>query len=154
MTNVLRSSIAVLVSAMMLVGWAGAASAGILIKKINYDGAGPEDGSNKSLNAEYLVIKNKGSRAKKMGGWKIVDKRPNSPGGDRVYRFPKFKLGAGKTVKVHTGRGSNNKRHLYWGLTTYVWGNDNDTAYLYNRSGKEIDQCSYDSKTKPSPASC
>jgi hypothetical protein len=40
---------------------------------------------------------------------------------NHVYKFGKFKLGAGKTVTVHTGRGNDSsKRNLYWDFDGYV----------------------------------
>lgn len=151
-----RVLVSVAVVGGMLVGSAAEASAAIRFKEIQYESPGPDDGSNESLNAEFVVIKNTGSRAKRMGGWKLVDKRTAAQGGDVVYRFPTFRLRPGRTVKVHTGTGSNTRRDLYWGRSTYVWGDDSDTAYLYNRAGRLKDRCAYTSTTQQTspPAQC
>lgn len=140
----------------MLFGTAADATAAIRFTEIQYESPGPDDGSNDSLNAEFVVIKNTGNRAKRMGGWKLVDKRTAAQGGDVVFRFPSFRLRPGRKVTVHTGRGTNTRRDLYWGRSAYTWGDDSDTAYLYNRAGKLIDRCTYTSTTQQTspPARC
>jgi hypothetical protein len=109
----------------------------IRIAKIYFDSPGSDNGSNSSLNAEWIKIKNTGSRAKQLEGWKIRD------ASGHVYRFGTFKLRAGRAVMVHTGSGSNTGRHRYWGQDWYVWNNDGDTATLKKPSGTVADRCSY-----------
>lgn len=46
---------------------AGVASAAIKIVKIQYDSPGTDDGSNASLNNEFVVIKNTGQRSRAPG---------------------------------------------------------------------------------------
>ncbi|MCA1706905.1 MAG: lamin tail domain-containing protein [Actinobacteria bacterium] len=144
-----------LAGALFSVAVAAPAFAAIRFTKIQYESPGPDTGSNDSLNAEFVVIKNKGTRAKILTGWKLIDKR-TAPEANRVYRFPTFKLRPGRTVKIHTGKGTNTAGDLYWGKTTYVWGDDQDTAFLKNRAGREIDKCSYVSTTTQTspPAYC
>jgi hypothetical protein len=60
-----------------------------------------------------------------------------------VYTFGTYKLGAGKTVKIHTGKGSNTARDRYWRSDEYIWNNDGDRAKLKNKAGSVIDTCSY-----------
>jgi hypothetical protein len=113
-------------------------SAAIRITKIYYNSPGPENGSNSSLNGEWLTIKNTGSRGKQLKGWKVRDV------GGNVFRFLSFKLPAGTTVKIHTGKGPDTfPHHLYWKLENYVWNNDQDKATLKNAAGTVIDTCSY-----------
>ena len=144
-----------LAAGIFLLAFASPASAAIRFTKIQYESPGADTGSNASLNAEFVVIKNKGTRAKILTGWKLIDKR-TPPEADRIYRFPTFKLRPGKSVKIHTGKGTNTATDLYWGKTTYVWGDDQDTAFLKNRAGRLIDKCSYVSTTNQTspPAYC
>jgi hypothetical protein len=74
-------------------------SAAIRITKIYYNSPGVESGSNASLNGEWITIKNTGNRERQLKGWKIRDVAGN------VFRFLSFKLPAGTTVKIHTGKG-------------------------------------------------
>jgi len=104
---------------------------------VQYDSPGDDTGSNRSLNGEWVKITNHASRAKVMTGWKLRDRT-----GYR-YVFPTFRLGAGRSVRVHTGSGTNSSTDLYWRLGTYVWNNTGDKATLKNRSGVVVDTCSW-----------
>jgi len=104
---------------------------------VQYDSPGDDTGSNRSLNGEWVKITNHASRAKVMTGWKLRDRT-----GYR-YTFPTFRLGAGRSVRVHTGSGTNTSNDLYWRLGTYVWNNTGDKATLKNRSGVVVDTCSW-----------
>lgn len=114
------------------------ASAQIQITKAYYDSPETDTGSNSSLNAEYIVIKNTGSRSKSLRGWRLKDEA------DHVYQFGRFHLRPGKIVRIHTGSGTNDRNDRYWGMSWYVWNNDGDTATLKNRSGTVVDRCRYD----------
>lgn len=116
---------------------AAGASAGIRITKIYFDSPGADTGSNSSLNAEWIRLKNTGSTGKFLTGWTIRDTSGH------VYKFGSFKLGAGRSVTVHSGGGSNTATNRYWGSDGYIWNNDGDTAKLKNKAGKLIDKCSY-----------
>lgn len=109
----------------------------IQIARVSYDSPGSDTGSNPSLNAEWVAIKNTGKRARQLRGWKLRDTAGH------VFRFPRFKLRPGRTVKVHTGRGIKTRRHLYWRQDWYVWNNDGDRATLRNRNGHRIDRCAW-----------
>jgi hypothetical protein len=61
-----------------------------------------------------------------------------------VYTFGSYTLGAGKYVKIHTGKGTNTSTDRYWGAGWYIWNNDKDTAYLKGPKGGTIDTCTYD----------
>jgi Lamin Tail Domain len=116
---------------------AATASAGIRINKIYFDSPGSDTGSNSSLNAEWIRLKNTGSKGRFLTGWTIRDTSSH------VYKFGSFKLGAGKSVTVHTGKGSNTATNRYWRSDAYIWNNDGDTAKLKNKAGNLIDSCSY-----------
>jgi hypothetical protein len=116
---------------------AATASAGIRITQINFDSPGAYTGSNSSLNAEWLRLKNTGSTARKLTGWTVRDTSGH------VYKFGTYKLGAGKTVTIHSGKGSNTARDRYWRSDGYMWNNDGDIGKLKNKAGNVIDTCSY-----------
>ena len=120
----------------------------IKIKAIYFDPPGSDTGSNSHLNKEYVVIKNTGNSARQLRRWKLFDQ-----GRIHTYRFPRFKLRAGRSVKVHTGRGSNNRFNLYWRMGNYVWNNDGDRATLKTKGGRTASRCSYGS-TSSSPRRC
>jgi hypothetical protein len=106
----------------------------VKIAKIHY----AQTGTN--LDTEYIVFKNKSSSAVKMKGWKII----SAPSTDhQFYVFPRFTLGAGKSVTLYTGKGSNTSSKLYWNSTTPKWNNDGDKAVLKNAAGTTVDICQY-----------
>jgi hypothetical protein len=114
-----------------------AAGAGVKISKIYFDSPGSDTGSNSSLKAEWIRLKNTGSTGRSLSGWTIRDTSSH------VYRFGTFTLRAGYSVTVHTGSASNTSTNRYWGSGSYIWNNTGDKARLRNASGTAIDACSY-----------
>ena len=100
-----------------------------------YNSPGSDTGSNASLNAEWIRVTNHGSKARSLTGWTIRD------AAGHVYRFPRFRLPPGSSVRLHTGKGRNTSRNLYWGKSWYIWNNTGDKAVLKNRAGARIDVC-------------
>lgn len=121
---------------------AAPALAAIKITSVHYDPhpSGPDPSTNAGRNQEYVTIRNTGSHAQRLRGWTLRD-LPRAGTPSHVFKFPRFKLGAGATVNVHTGKGSRNSSNLYWGKTFYVWGDDSDRATLKNRAGRTKDTC-------------
>lgn len=111
-------------------------STAVKIKTIHYDACGTTD-DRECLNDEYVVIENTGSVDVNMHGWILKDEA------NHRFEFPYFILKAGKTVTVHTGKGTSTATDLYWNRGTAVWNNDHDTAYLHDSSGNLIDTYSY-----------
>ncbi len=100
--------------------------------------ADERNGSNASLNAEYIIIKNTGSARVGIGGWTIRDTSGH------VYRFAAgYRIGAGAKVTLHTGSAANRFGHVYWRQDNYVWNNDGDIARLRRANGTLADTCSY-----------
>ena len=126
---------------------------GVKITAVYYDPhAGPDPDTNAGRNQEYVVIHNGGRRAVRITGWTLRDlARTGQPA--HVFKFPKFRLGAGKTVRVHTGSGTNTKKDLYWGSSVYVWGDDSDKATLKTKPGTTVDACGWGA-TDTSPKYC
>lgn len=96
--------------------------------------------SKAKLNREYIQVTNTTAKAINLTGYTVRDN-----GNKHVYTFPKnFKLGARKTVTLHSGKGKNSATHLYWGMGgSYVWNNTGDTARLVNAKGKLAFSCVY-----------
>ena len=79
-----------------------------------FDSPGSDRGSNSSLNAEYVVIRNGDNVSHSVSGWTVRDKAGH------VYKFGSLRLGAGKQAIIHTGDGTSYttsaSTHLYWGV--------------------------------------
>jgi hypothetical protein len=117
---------------------AQAATPAVMITKAYYNSPGSDNGSNTSLNAEYVRLTNKRSSTINLKYWTLRDKSSH------VYKFSSnFYLKAGASVVIHTGRGTNTSSHRYWGRSGYVWNNTGDAAYLRNSAGTAIDSCSW-----------
>jgi hypothetical protein len=130
--------IACLVVAASLIALPANAAGAIQFRKIQYDPSGSDlPVTNYQLNREYVTIKNTGTTARSLTGWTVRDLA------NHVYTVPSFKLGAGKSVKLHTGKGTNSSTDLYWGKGYYVWNNTGDKAILRNSSGTTKDTCSW-----------
>jgi hypothetical protein len=120
------------------VGARPAAAAGcVQIYRVYFDSPGSDYGSNTSLNAEWIQLKNRCATAKSVTGWKIRDIVGHT------YRFGTYTLRAGTTVKVHTGRGTNTATNRYWGSSWYIWNNTGDKAWLRNAAGTTVDTCAF-----------
>jgi Lamin Tail Domain len=110
---------------------------GIQLGWSNYDSPGSDTGSNASLNAEYVTVKNTSSTTRSLTGYTLRDKA------NHVYKFGTFSLGGGKFVRIHTGKGTNTSTDRYWGREWYVWNNTGDKAYLRNADFVLRDTCQW-----------
>ena len=132
---------ALLVAGASLAAGAAPAEAAPAVKvvKIRYNPPGNDlPITNAKLNTEYIVVKNVSSTTRTLTGWTVRDKQAH------VYTFPTFRLGAGKSVTIRTGAGTNTATTLYWGSDAYIWNNSGtDAAGLRNRAGTRIHTCSY-----------
>ncbi|MFE0379104.1 lamin tail domain-containing protein [Streptomyces inhibens] len=93
---------------------------------IQYDSPGRDDRSNRSLNAEYVTMKNTGHLPFSLRGWTLSDRSGHT------YCFGNVRLNGHSQVRVHTGIGRDNRFDLYQDRRAYVWDNDGDTATLRN----------------------
>ncbi len=107
------------------------------IHEIYYNSPGPDDGSNSSLNHEWVQLHNRSGSRITLTGWTLRDAQ------DHVYKFGTYTIKPYGYVKIHTGKGTNTQTDRYWGRRWYVWNNTGDRATLKNRSGTVIDRCSY-----------
>lgn len=103
------------------------------------DPSGPDHNTNRQLVRETIELRNTGSKSINLTGYRIKDKQ------NHVYAFPwGFTLKPRTSVIVHTGKGRNGSRDLYWGKTSYVWNNTGDTAYLLAPGGSRVvTSCAY-----------
>jgi Lamin Tail Domain len=122
---------------------AAASTSGIAISAIYFDSPGPDSGSNGSLNAEWVKIKNVTGHRKSLTGCTLRD------ASSHVYRFPTFRLGAHAVAYIHTGYGMNRPHQLYWRSSWYVWNNTGDRATLRNAGGGRVDRCSHTRSADP-----
>ena len=115
------------------------AAGAVQFRYFRYNAPGTDTASNTSVNGEYLILKNVTSRPVALTGWTVRDNQSH------VYTFGTFSIGAGKTMALHTGKGSNTASVRYWGLGYHVWNNTGDKAYLRTRTGTTIDTCAWTS---------
>ncbi|MBG0852130.1 lamin tail domain-containing protein [Streptomyces spinoverrucosus] len=113
------------------------AAGGVVIRHVWFDSPGSDNGSNSSLNAEWVEIKNTSRSAISLKGWVLKDKA------NHKYVFPNVKIGAGKTMKVRTGTGRDSASNKYQDRGWYVWNNTSDTATLTKANGAKVDSCSW-----------
>ena len=113
------------------------AASSIQFRTIYVNSPGSDTYSNSSLNAEYATLKNTSTSTKTLTGMTVRDTSGH------VYTFGTFKLTAGASVRLHTGRGTNTASHRYWGSGNYIWNNSGDTARLRSSSGITLDTCSW-----------
>ncbi|MFF1407549.1 lamin tail domain-containing protein [Streptomyces sp. NPDC058294] len=123
------------------------AAGGVRIHHVWFDSPGSDNRSNKSLNAEWVQLKNTSGSAVSLTGWVLKD------ASNHRYVFPSVRIGAGKYLKVHTGSGSDTASDKYQDRRAYVWNNDKDTATLTRASGTRVDSCSWTTRD-PSDTYC
>jgi hypothetical protein len=123
------------------------AAGGVVLYHVWFDSPGSDTGSNTSLNAEWVQIKNTSGSAISLNGWVLKD------ASNHKYYFPNIKIGAGKYMKVHTGRGSDTTSNKYQDRRWYVWNNTSDTATLTKANGTRVDTCSWTTRD-PSDKYC
>jgi hypothetical protein len=87
---------------------------------------------NTNRNGEWVRIKNYCSTAKTLSSWTISDY-----GTKNTYTFKAgLKIGAGVSITLYTGSGTNTSTKRYWAKSTQVWDNTStERAYLMNASG-------------------
>jgi lamin tail-like protein len=123
----------------------------IQLGRIQYDQPGTDlPADNTKLNREYVTIQNTGRSAVNLTAWTLRDEsgRP-----DHVYTFRSVRLGSGRLLVVHSGRGTDGAADVYWGRVgrsglAYIWNNidlhsHGDTAFLRNAGGVEVDRCTW-----------
>ncbi len=97
----------------------------------------------RNLNGEWVRVINKCSASISLSGWSIQDREHNT------YRFPSTaRIAALGDLIIHTGKGTNGPRHLYWGRARAVWTNSaTERAYLFDASGGRVSTWPQNSRT-------
>jgi Lamin Tail Domain len=109
----------------------------VVISEIFYNSPGSDRGSNVSLNAEWVKLRNRTGHPVSLFRWTLRDTSRH------VYHFGNYSLRAHGTVRIHTGSGRDTQRNLFQDRGWYVWNNDGDTAILRGPAGNNRDRCSY-----------
>lgn len=125
--------------ASVVVAAPASAAGNVIIYRAYYNSPGTDTRTNASLNSEYITLRNTSGVIKVVTGWTLRDKQ------NHVYKFPTTRINPGQYLTVHTGRGTNNAAHRYWGSGNYIWNNTGDAAYLRTPTGALIDSCSWGS---------
>jgi hypothetical protein len=120
------------------------AAGSVHLSEIYYNSPGSDTRSNSSLNAEWVRITNSTTKGVSLKGWTLTDASSHQ------YLFGTYTLGAGKSVEIHTGKGTNTTTNRYQGRGAYVWNNDKDKATLRKSSGTTQDTCSYNNSSRSS----
>ncbi|MEV5158477.1 lamin tail domain-containing protein [Streptomyces sp. NPDC053728] len=107
----------------------------VVLGKVQYDSPGRDNGSNRSLNAEWVTVTNTSRHAVNLRGWTLSDESR------RTYRFD-LRLPARSSVRVHTGVGRDTRHDVYQDRRNYVWDN-RDTATLRDNRGNKVDSKSW-----------
>jgi competence protein ComEC len=109
----------------------GTSTGGALaIAEVHADAEGTE---RENLDDEYVVFENAGDDPLDLSGWTVEDEA------GRTYTFPDgYVLGAGETVTLRTGAGTDTDSDLYWGSDSPVWNNDGDTVIVRNSDGDAV----------------
>lgn len=112
------------------------ARAEVKIVALNFDAPGND---NENKNGEWVRLRNEGTSAVDLTGWRLQDEGPN-----HTYPFPTgYTLAAGAEVTVHTGCGTDGETELYWCVGgSAVWNNTGDTAFVYDAAGALVDSAS------------
>jgi hypothetical protein len=88
----------------------------------------------RNLNGEWVTIRNSCATTVSLVGWRIRDRDGHS------YAFRSgARIGAGKSIKIHTGRGARTAGHMYMGRSRQLWTNRTwERAYLVDPSRTRV----------------
>ena len=89
----------------------------------------------KAAGDEYVTIKNTGTVAINLSGWKLKDASATT------VTLPSRTLAAGASVRVHTRRGTNNAGNIY--LNKPLMWNTHDTARLFDNRAWQMSTLTY-----------
>jgi micrococcal nuclease len=110
----------------------------LFIQIVHYDAAGND---NNNLNDEYVIIAYEPTppaNAINLSGYYLKDRSENT------YYFPLDTiLSPGQSLTIYSGSGTDTADTFYWNNPQPIWGNDEDTAYLYDKTDKLIDSYSW-----------
>ncbi len=93
--------------------------------------------ANENLRRQYVCIENESPAPVDMSGWHVQNRRGTA------YDFGHFRLQSGETVRLHTGKGRDTAKDLYWGLSSSAWRKEGDIVSLFDRLWNLVDQKGY-----------
>ncbi|MEJ3749203.1 lamin tail domain-containing protein [Actinomycetes bacterium KLBMP 9797] len=94
-------------------------------------------GGDHDLRKEVIILKNTSRHAISLRGWTVTDNDRNH------YTFKWVWLKKGDFVTLHTGKGRDTNRHVYWDKRRDVWDDHRDTAFLFDKRYRLEDKCQY-----------
>ncbi|WP_030195758.1 lamin tail domain-containing protein [Streptomyces sp. NRRL S-87] len=119
---------------------AGAAThqAGLHFGALQFDGPGADlPRTNAKLNAEYVDLHNNSRSAVRLTGYTV------KTASGFLYTFRSFTLGAGRTVRLHNGQGTDTAAHVYRKKNNYWFNNSSGSVNLLAPGGARKDSCSW-----------
>lgn len=105
----------------------------VVISSARFDALGTDAQYN--INGEWVKITNRGTTSQSLTGWQLLNKTNNV-----LYTIPTFTLGAGRTVTVYSGTGTNSATRLYMRYNRHVWANSGECARLKDNSGNLVSE--------------
>jgi hypothetical protein len=90
-----------------------------------------------NLCKQYVHIENRGPSPVDMTGWHVQNRTGTA------YDFAHFTLESGEAVRLHTGKGRDTEKDLYWGHRCSVWRKKGDIVSLFDRLWNLVDQKGY-----------
>ncbi len=87
------------------------------------------------LTGEYVRLENLSAGKVRLNQWTLCDYQSR-----HCYIFQDVVLAPHASLTLWTQAGSDTATDLYFGATTPIWTNDEDTAYLYDAKGQLIYQ--------------
>ena len=111
---------------------AGETSGGVQIREIFYDGIKENEPD------EFVEIENVGDQAVDLHDWLLKDQ------GNHRFDFPSFTLQPGQVCRIYTNEDHPESCGFSFDqITSAVWNNGGDCAYLYTQDGALVDDYCY-----------
>lgn len=120
----------------------------VVLGSVQYNSPGRDNGSTRSLNAEWVTVTNTGRATVDLRGWTL-----SATDHHTTYRFGRIHLAGHASVRVHSGVGRDTPRDLYQDRRTYALRNASDTVTLWDSRGHLVDTESWGSRRDHAPTS-
>ena len=122
--------------------------ASVVLGSVQYNSPGRDNGSTRSLNAEWVTVTNVGRSSVDLRGWTL-----SATDRHTTYRFDHVRLAGHASVRVHSGVGRDTTRDLYQDRRTYALRNASDTVTLRDSRGHVVDTESWGGLRDHAPTS-